>query len=122
MRTKLAALLIAASCITPAAATFLTTTPASALTPTACHVTSTWSKPPARPTTYVAGRAGTVTLAPIPGGLKVVAVHRNHGWSAFIDTASGNSVDVYFRHLTSRVTFEAGIEDNGLMQRLITTC
>jgi hypothetical protein len=122
MRRKLAALLIAATCIIPVAAATVSATPAFALTRTTCHVASAWSKPPTKPITYAAGPAGTVTLAPIRGGLKVIGVHRNRGWSAFVDTASGNSVDVYFRHLTSRVKFEAGIEDNGLMQRLITTC
>jgi hypothetical protein len=122
MRTKLAALLIAATCMTPAlAVTAVSATPASAATAT-CHTASVWSKPPRHAITYPAGHAGTVTLARGPGGLKVTAVHRNAGWSAVIDTASGNSVDVYFRRHTSRVKFEAGIEDNALMQRLVTTC
>jgi hypothetical protein len=123
MRTRLAALLVTAGCILPAAAaaTVITAVPASAAT-VVCHTTSLWSRPPTKATTYLAGPAGTVTLAPGPGGLKVIAVHRNIGWSSYIDTAAGNSVDVYFRHLTSHVKFEAGIEDNGLMQRLITTC
>ena len=127
MRTRLAGLLIAASLIVPATA-IATTTAASAATATnavattACHHTSTWSRPPTAATTYPAGPAGTVTVAPGPGGLKVVSVHANHAWSSLVDTPSGNSVDVYFRHLTSNVKFEVGIEGNNLMQRVVTTC
>ena len=126
MRTKLVGLLIAASLIVPATAV-ATTTAASATTTTkaatnACHHTSTWSRPPTAATTYPAGPAGTVTVAPGPGGLKVVSVHANHGWKPIIDTRSGNSVDVYFRHLTSNVKFEVGIEGANLMQRVVTTC
>jgi hypothetical protein len=120
MRTKLAALLIAAASIAPIAAAAMPAQPASAAA--TCHTSSSWSRPPTRPTTYTAGSAGTVTITSIRGGLRVVSVHRNAGWLSFTDTAAGDSVDVYFRHLTHTVKFEAGIEDNGLMQRLITTC
>jgi len=121
MRTKLAGLLIAASLIVPATAASATTTTKSAAT-NACHQTSTWSRPPTAATTYPAGPAGTVTVAPGPGGLKVVSVHANHGWKSLVDTPSGNSVDVYFRHLTSSVKFEVGIEGPNLTQRVVTTC
>lgn len=78
---------------------------------------------PARPTSYRAGAAGTVTVAPVNRGtIKVTKVHPASGYKAFVDTARGSSVDVYFHNRTSKVKFEAEINDSGGLTIKVTTC
>jgi hypothetical protein len=91
---------------------------------TACKVTNLWTTPPTGPRTYAASTAGKVTVAPIKpaGNIRVVSVSAARGWSYFVDTASGNSVDVYFRSGVHRVKFEAGIEGPTQMLVTVTVC
>jgi hypothetical protein len=78
---------------------------------------------PSKPTTYGAGAAGSVTVAPVNAGtIKVTAVHPARGYRAFVDSGSGSSVDVYFHNRTSSVKFEAEINDSGGLTVTVTTC
>jgi hypothetical protein len=78
---------------------------------------------PGVPTLYAAGAAGTVTVAPVnPQTIKVAKVAWVPGYTAFVDTARGSSVDVYFHNQTSRVKFEAEINDLGGLTVKVTTC
>jgi hypothetical protein len=54
--------------------------------------------------------------------VKVLSVIPARGWKARIDTASGNSVDVYFSNGLHRVKFEAGIESSTLMLVTVRVC
>ena len=78
---------------------------------------------PSRPTTYGAGAAGSVTVAPVnTGTIKVAGVHPARGYRAFVDSGRGSSVDVYFHSRTSNVKFEAEINDSGGLTVTVTTC
>lgn len=78
---------------------------------------------PGKPTSYGAGAAGSVTIAPVnKGTIKVTAVHRAHGYRAYIDSSNGSSVDVYFHNSAHRVKFEAEINDSGGLTVTVTTC
>jgi hypothetical protein len=78
---------------------------------------------PKRATTYRAGSAGLVTVAPVNSTtIRVAAVHPAAGWRYFIDTGRGSSVDVYFRGGTHSVKFEAEINDWGGLTTTVTNC
>lgn len=78
---------------------------------------------PGGPTPYAAGAAGSVTVAPVnPGTIKVASVQKTLGYQAFVDTARGSSVDVYFHNQTTRVKFEAEVSDVGGLTVKVTTC
>jgi hypothetical protein len=78
---------------------------------------------PSKPTTYRAGAAGSVTVAPVNAGtIRVNAVHPARGYRSFVDSGRGSSVDVYFHNRTSNVKFEAEINDSGGLTVTITTC
>jgi hypothetical protein len=78
---------------------------------------------PRRPTAYAAGAAGTVTVAPVNRGtIKVTKVQPARGYRAFVDTARGSSVDVYFHNRTWKVKFEAEVNDSGGLTVKVTTC
>jgi hypothetical protein len=78
---------------------------------------------PGGPTPYAAGAAGTATVAPVnPQTIKVAKVAPAPGYTAFVDTARGSSVDVYFHNQTSKVKFEAEINDLGGLTIKVTTC
>ena len=100
---------------------FATAAPASAATAT-CSKLVTKTTPPASATAYPAGAAGSVTVGPMAGGLQVVSVAPNSGWTPRVDTASGPSVDVYFRNGATKVKFEASIEAKNRMRLLVRTC
>jgi len=51
----------------------------------------------------------------------VVTVSSAKGYRASIDSSSGSSVDVYFRHGAHTVKFEAEINDSGGLTVLVTT-
>ena len=122
MNRKLATLLIAGAMAAPVGVFALAGAgPASAATAT-CTKSVSVTTPPTAPTSYPAGSAGSVTIKPVPAGLKVVSVAPNTGWTFRVDTAKGNSVDVYFRMGTTRVKFEAGIESPTKMRLLVRTC
>ena len=88
-----------------------------------CTVTRHRYPFPGGPTRYAAGAAGSVTVAPVnPQTIKVAKVAPTAGYKAFVDTARGSSVDVYFRNQTSRVKFEAEINDFGGLTVKVTTC
>jgi hypothetical protein len=122
MKRKFAMLLLSATMAVPIGAVVLATAgPATAATVT-CTKSVSITTPPTAPTAYAAGNAGSVTLKPVPAGLKVVSVAPNAGWTFRVDTAKGNSVDVYFRMGTTRVKFEAGIEAPHRMRVVVRTC
>jgi hypothetical protein len=74
-------------------------------------------------TTYGAGSAGTVKVAPVNNGtIKVSAVHPARGWLYFVDTSSGSSVDVYFHNGRHNIKFEAEINDAGGLTARLTSC
>jgi hypothetical protein len=100
---------------------FATLAPASAATAT-CSKSVAKTTPPAAPTAYPAGSAGSVTVGPTAGGLQVVSVAPNAGWKPRVDTATGPSVDVYFRKGATKVKFEASIEGKNRMRLLVRTC
>lgn len=100
---------------------FATLAPASAATAT-CSNSVAKTTPPTSPTAYAAGTAGSVTVGPMAGGLQVVSVAPNTGWTPRVDTATGPSVDVYFRNGTTKVKFEASIEAKNRMRLLVRTC
>lgn len=78
---------------------------------------------PRTPTSYRAGAAGTVTVAPVNAGtIKVARVHSAPGYRAFIDSGPGSSVDVYFRSHAHNVKFEAEINDAGGLTVTVTRC
>jgi hypothetical protein len=78
---------------------------------------------PSAPATYPAGAAGTVTVAPLtPRTIKVANVTTTAGYISRVDTARGSSVDVYFHNGTSKVKFEAEVNDSGGLTVKVTTC
>ena len=78
---------------------------------------------PAKATTYGAGAAGSVTIAPVnKGTIRVASVHRSPGYRAFVDSGSGSSVDVYFHGHGHSIKFEAEIADSGGLTVTVTTC
>lgn len=94
--------------------------PAAAAT---CTVTRHRHPFPSAPTRYAAGTAGTVTVAPVnPQTIKVTKVAAARGYKYFVDSARGSSVDVYFHNQTSKVKFEAEINDLGGLTVRVTTC
>jgi hypothetical protein len=99
---------------------------AAALRPTAtatCSITRHRYPFPGGPAPYAAGAAGMVTVAPVnPQTIMVAKVASAPGYTAFVDTARGSSVDVYFHNQTSKVKFEAEINDLGGLTVKVTTC
>lgn len=78
---------------------------------------------PSQATTYSAGAAGSVTIAPVnKGTIKVTAVHPSAGYRAFVDSSRGSSVDVYFRGHSRHIKFEAEINDSGRLTVTVTSC
>ena len=78
---------------------------------------------PKAATTYKAGAAGTVTVAPVNAGtIKVVKATPARGYRAHVDSPRGSSVDVYFTSSAHRVKFEAEINDSGGLTVTVTTC
>jgi hypothetical protein len=95
----------------------------SALAATALSSSSSRSYPlPRTGTWYRAGGAGSVKIATVNSGtIRVVTVSSAKGYRASVDSSSGSSVDVYFRHGTHTVKFEAEINDGGGLTVLVTT-
>jgi hypothetical protein len=94
--------------------------PAAAAT---CTITRHRYPFPGKPTRYAAGKAGSVTVAPVnPHTIKVKKVAPASGYRYFIDTARGSSVDVYFHNRTRKVKFEAEVNDSGGLTVKVTTC
>jgi len=89
--------------------------PTSALATTAAGSSSSRSYPlPRTATWYRAGAAGSVKIVTVNSGtIRVVSVTAVKGYRASVDSSSGSSVDVYFRHGTHTVKFEAEINDSG---------
>ena len=78
---------------------------------------------PKAATSYKAGAAGTVTVAPVNAGtIKVVKATPARGYRAHVDSGRGSSVDVYFTSSAHRVKFEAEINDSGGLTVTVTTC
>lgn len=96
---------------------------ASMFTAASCRAAHTNIPFPSRATTYAAGAAGSVTVAPVnKGTIKVTAVHPSPGYRAFVDSSRGSSVDVYFRGHSRHLKFEAEINDTGGLTVTVTTC
>ena len=77
---------------------------------------------PRTATWYRAGVAGSVKIAAVNSGtVRVVTVNAAQGYIASVDSSSGSSVDVYFRHGTRTLKFEAEINDSGGLTVLVTT-
>jgi hypothetical protein len=92
-------------------------------TPASCAASARNYAFPRATTTYRAGGAGTVAVAPVNRGtIKVAAVHPAKGWHYFVDTASGSSVDVYLHRGGHNVKFEAEINDAGGLTVRVTGC
>ena len=90
---------------------------------TTCTITRHRYPFPGGPTPYAAGAAGTVTVAPVnPQTIKVTGAAPAQGYKYLVDTALGSSVDVYLHNQTSRVKFEAEINDLGGLTVKVTTC
>ena len=78
---------------------------------------------PARPETFKAMTAGSVTIAPVNRGtIRVAHVQAARGWHAYVDSGSGSSVDVYFRSGRHMIKFEAEINDAGGLTVTLTKC
>lgn len=78
---------------------------------------------PKAATTYQAGAAGSVIVAPVNAGtIKVVKAMPAKGYRASVDSWQGSSVDVYFTSSAHRVKFEAEINDWGGLTITVTTC
>ena len=89
----------------------------------ACSVSAKNYAFPRAATAYRAGSAGTVRVAAVNSGMiKVVRVHPARGWRSMVDSASGSSVDVYFRSGVHQVKFEAEINDWGGLTVTVTHC
>jgi len=98
-------------------------TAASISTAASCPATHRNLPFPSQATTYRAGAAGSVTVAPVnKGTIRVAGVHRSPGYSAFVDSSRGSSVDVYFRGHSRHIKFEAEINDSGGLTVTVTTC
>jgi hypothetical protein len=128
MRRFVAMLSLAAGAAVPtglaASAAALPASAAPAVAAVTCTTKWTRTTPPTGPTTFPASPAGSVTIGPgrYTGTVKVLSVAPATGWQYFVDTASGNSVDVYFHNSLHRVKFEAGIESPTLMVVMVRVC
>lgn len=98
-------------------------TAAATSTTAACQATHKNLPFPSHATTYGAGAAGSVTIAPVnKGTIRVAGVHRSPGYRAFVDSSRGSSVDVYFRGHSRHIKFEAEINDSGGLTVTVTAC
>jgi hypothetical protein len=89
----------------------------------ACHAQHRSYPFPKAATTYKAGAAGTVTVAPVNAQtIRVVKASPATGYRAHVDSWRGSSVDVYFTSSAHRVKFEAEINDSGGLTVTVTTC
>jgi hypothetical protein len=89
----------------------------------ACVVTARNYAFPRAATTYRAGTAGSVTVAPVNREtIRVAAAHPARGWRAMIDSSVGSSVDVYFHNTRHSVAFEAEINDGGRLTITVRSC
>ena len=78
---------------------------------------------PRSATTYRAGAAGAVAIAPVnSGSIRVVTVRPAAGYTAYVDGGQGSSVDVYLNSHTRHVKFEAEINDAGGLTVTVTSC
>ncbi len=76
---------------------------------------------PRAPRSFGAANAGSVTIAPVNGHtIRVAGITRSKGWTSYVDTRRGDSVDVYFRQGTHKVELEAEITDAGLLKVTVT--
>jgi hypothetical protein len=125
--TTVAALAIPAVGLSTVAATSVAgagSAGAATITTTTCTVSKSFAPYPVSPETFNVklGSAGigTVTVAANgPGLIKVTSVTHAAGYSSFVDSKSGSSIDVYFTGGGHRVKFEAEVRDRGNL--LLTT-
>jgi len=122
MKAKLAVFLMSTTLAVPAGLALAGSATAAGAATAACTRSVSKTTPPTAATVYPAGAAGSVTVGPAASGLTVVSVAPNTGWSSRVDTASGKSVDVYFRMGASKIKFEAGIESPTKLRVLVRTC
>ena len=90
-------------------------------TSTTVQETSTTAAPgDGTPVTAAAADAGTVTYSLSNGVIGVVDVATNDGWASEIEVAQGVEIEVKFQNGTTRVDFNAEIEDGTVRVRVRT--
>jgi hypothetical protein len=110
---------VAATSVTEAGAAGAATT-----TTTTCNVSKSLAAYPVSPETFNVN-VGTASIGKVavaangPGLIRVTSVTHAAGYSSFVDSRSGSSIDVYFRGSGHRVKFEVEVTDNGNL--LLTT-
>jgi septal ring-binding cell division protein DamX len=78
---------------------------------------------PKAATSFQAGAAGWVKVAPAKRHtLRIAGVTPATGYRAFIDSRSGSSVDVYFSSRHRHAKFEAEVNDAGKLTVTVTSC
>jgi hypothetical protein len=122
MKLKFATFIAAALAAVPIGTLVVGTATSASAAPAHCTKSASNATPPTAPTAYGAGAAGSVTVGPLKHGLTVASVSPNSGWSSRVDTATGNSVDVFFQSGTTRIKFEAGIESPTRLHLVVRTC
>lgn len=67
---------------------------------------------------YDVGDAGTVTVSSVGSSLAIVAVDTNEGWTAEVEAPMGREVEADFRNGTTRIQFNAELEDGEIKVRV----
>jgi len=67
---------------------------------------------------YDVGDAGTVTVSSDGSSLAIVAVDTNDGWTAEVEAPMGREVEADFRNGTTRIQFNAELEDGEIKVRV----
>ncbi|HEX5585731.1 MAG TPA: hypothetical protein VFZ17_00345, partial [Acidimicrobiia bacterium] len=68
--------------------------------------------------TFAAGDAGSVTIRRDGATLSIVAVNANGGWAPEVEQAAGVELEVNFENGTTRVDFNAELEDGAVRIRV----
>ena len=91
------------------------TTPA---TPVPSSDQSTVTVPDGGTSTFAAGDAGSVTIRRTGGSLSIVSVSPSAGWTSAVEQGSGTELEVKFVNGSTRVDFNAELEDGGVRIRV----
>ena len=79
---------------------------------------STVTVPDGGTSMFAAGDAGSVTIRRTSGTLSVVSVNANAGWASEVEQGTGVEVEVKFVNGTTRIDFNAELEDGGVRVRV----
>jgi hypothetical protein len=79
---------------------------------------STVTVPDGGTSTFAAGEAGSVTIRRSGGSLSIVSVNPNAGWVSEVEQGTGAEVEVKFVNGTTRIDFNAELEDGGVRVRV----